>query len=133
MIVNISKSAQSNDIVSFIKNSQEEFFLTGSRFFGGWNENSDTDYFVRNSKELLDKLLALGGNLDLVNYINSSISHVVLFEKEKIHIQLINDTEFEKKKRMQDLLNNKNGRYLLSSIPKKDRKVLWNLVSQIIG
>jgi hypothetical protein len=112
-----------HSIVNKLEKSEHTFYLTGSRFFGGYSIHSDWDYFVKDSLGVRGFLLRLGfqeeENLDLKMYDDSTIVTVMSFND--IQIQLVHDADF--KHQVQTLLLQVNG---LKGVPKTARKYVWN-------
>lgn len=108
---------------------QFEFYLTGSRFFGGATVESDWDFFVEYSAELESTLKDLGFERDSEStYEDPSIALVMSkYEtwqgrKTKLDIQLVKDAA--KKLAIQTQLKN---HWLYNAIPgsKEMRKAMW--------
>jgi len=76
-----------------IQESEYDFQLTGSRFFGTEKENSDYDFFTQDYLSLADWLRAHDFiNITQVvptNYADPLV--VAIYQKGKVHIQAVND------------------------------------------
>jgi predicted nucleotidyltransferase len=120
MIVN---QRHDTSIIGKLEKSEFSFYLTGSRFFGGYHPGSDWDYFVTDSLKVRGFLDSLGfsedENLTLQQYDDSTIITVMSYND--IQIQLVKDANF--KHEVQTLLLQTNG---LHSVPKASRKFVWN-------
>lgn len=132
-------------ILENIKNSPNQYYLTGSRFFGGSTDTSDWDFFVQESPEVLAELkkwglLKLPKN-ENVKYFDKlmvclfgSFYHLpisrqqeVMFEDvpEKqmhhVHVQVVSDATM--KLRVQNALHASG---LILGLNKNERKKMWN-------
>ena len=120
----IVNERHANSVIGKMEGSNFNFYLTGSRFFGGFTPTSDWDYFVKDSPEVRSFLFNIGfyekESDDMTGYDDSTI--VSVFEQNDIHIQLVKDAEL--KARAQKLLSEHTN---MRSIPKTARKYLWIL------
>jgi len=120
MIVNVRHDSS---IIGKLEKSEFSFYLTGSRFFGGYHSKSDWDYFVSDNARVRDFLYSLGfyesEGEALLRYDDSTIVTVLVYND--IHIQLVKDATF--KHQVQLLLLQTNS---LHSVPKESRKFVWN-------
>jgi hypothetical protein len=113
-----------------MENSEFEFFLTGSRFFGGVHEGSDYDFFVCGTEEVGKYLLDNGFFLDGENSYQGdpTFSHVYTFKdwSGQVQVQLIHPKEFSRKQLIQRLLMSK---YQGKGLPgdKNQKRELWRL------
>ena len=108
----------------FIHQSKYEFFLTGSQFFGGVTDQSDYDYFVEYSSDLVKDLARLGFGDESSNrdYTDNSLKY--LFRKSNVHIQVIYPEWMAAKIKAQNVLS-KYPKYLRCA--KEQRKLLWDV------
>lgn len=140
-----------------LKDSDKDFFLTGSRFFGGATKNSDWDFIASHSDSTEEFLWKLGFKLneDVQDYLDPMTTKVLtkyfccceehhqdqyeqygVCEKvehsdecQKIDIQLCHD--FDTKIKVRDILKesfNRNG------LPgdKYQRSYLWSMVYKLV-
>ena len=147
MLVNYTPSFSDKStvisVVEWIKASPKTFALTGSRYFGGTNEDSDWDFFVEHDNNLYDFLLSQGfvdisrrevdivqGNTNL--YSDDSIVQVM----EKIcidgvvQIQLLQKGMFDLKLAAQKFLKHT---FVMPAIPKDQRKAMWNVTMRTVA
>ncbi len=96
------------EVLAKLESSHFEMFLTGSRFFGEFSDESDYDFFTEECGEVEAFLLDNGFVLDsLFEYFGDpTFSKVYTFEDEtgKIQVQLIHPKEFSRKQLIQRLL-----------------------------
>jgi len=119
---------EKNTIQEELKNSPFEFYLTGSRFFGGEHEKSDWDFFVQDNGQVRAFLISLGFEIqnrigidpitDEYNY--SSMNALAVMPN--FHIQLVKDAHH--KNEAQKFLRVNSH---LWAIPKGSRKFLWDM------
>ncbi len=147
MLVNYTTSFSDKStvlsVVEWIKGSSKVFALTGSRYFGGTNENSDWDFFVEHDDNLYDFLLSQGfvnisrrevdivqGNTNL--YSDDSIVQVI--EKVCIdgvvQIQLLQKGMFALKLAAQKFLKHT---FVMPVIPKDQRKAMWDVAMRTVA
>lgn len=111
-----------------------EFFLTGSRFFGGFTEVSDYDFFTMESSGVEEFLISLGFTLDSdLSYLDDpTFSKVFTFEEEngKVQVQLIRPRELSRKMLIQRLLRTKYPEGLPGD--KVQKRELWQLTHHIL-
>ena len=121
MLINQKKQTT---VEQFITQSKYEFFLTGSRFFGGFTDQSDHDYFVEYSPELVRDLtrLGFGDQSSSRDYSDNSLQR--LFHKGDIHIQVIYPEWMAAKIKAQNALA-KYPKYLRCT--KEQRKLLLDV------
>lgn len=113
--------------MDFVRESDLNFHLTGSRFFGNDGLNSDYDYFVQDGLGVQYELMRAGfvHCMD-ESYCDKNTTYV--FRKDDVHIQLTKDVE--KKIKAQRLIFASD---LSDRLSKEDRKTLWNLVYAAMG
>lgn len=147
MLVNYTTSFSDKStvlsVVEWIKGSSKVFALTGSRYFGGTNENSDWDFFVEHDDNLYDFLLSQGfvnisrrevdivqGNTNL--YSDDSIVQVMekVCTDGVVQIQLLQKGMFALKLAAQKFLFRT---FAMSSIPKDHRKTMWNVAMKTVA
>lgn len=80
-------------ILHEMQNSNIHFYLTGSRYFGGWNNESDWDFFVESSPDAISWLIKNNFELDLESsdYRDNNTLAVYKHKKWDIHIQVSQD------------------------------------------
>ena len=101
--------------------SSFQFHLTGSRAFGNATQQSDWDFFCKNSQEAQEFLYMLNfRHDDASSYETTSL----VVKKGDIHVQLVDD--FDKKLSAQNhILGSSFLHQLHNKLSKKDRKLLW--------
>lgn len=106
----------------FVRESDLNFHLTGSRYFGNSGPHSDYDYFVQDGLGVMHELVNAGffHCMD-ESYCDKNTTFV--FKKDDVHIQLTKDVN---KKIIAQRLILQSG--LSDKLSKEDRKNLWNLV-----
>ena len=107
-----------------------KFHLTGSRYFGGYNEHSDTDYFVQNQRYLETDLKDLGFTRVIsrqTDYQDRDCISIWHHELAAIHIQIVKDAE--KKLKIQQQLKKST---VLSHIPKEKRYLIWDMAYTLL-
>lgn len=127
MIIN---NRPESTILGALEKSVFKFYLTGSRFFGGFTPNSDWDYFVQDEPDVREYLNSLGfhsdPNQDLLGYDDSTI--VSVWQLNDIHMQLVVNADF--KFEVQTYLSRMTN---MRAIPKTARKHLWNLAIKVVN
>ena len=109
-----------------LRNSKFEFYLTGSRYLGGANDNSDWDYFTQNSPGVRDFLQRLGFKHDLSGYYDDPLIVSVMCSGD-VHVQLC--LNVESKERVQWTLKNNGVRF--DRIPKDQARRIWAACLQL--
>lgn len=115
-------------VVTELANSAEyEFFLTGSRFFGGANSWSDWDFFVQKSIAVETFLSDLGFT-PVVKYDDKFSTVVYTLEKDgvRVDVQVVRSAVLKQKAQMFLLP-------YLSSFSKAYRKKVWDLAFDILN
>lgn len=118
------------NILSVLPN---RFFLTGSRFFGGYTKDSDWDFFVEDNLELRNSLNILGfialPKQEMIDKGYNASQFVEVLEKQTqdgvIQIQMIKN--IYAKETCQNLIKE----YFLerfNAMDKEGRKALWSLL-----
>jgi hypothetical protein len=125
----IKNAHHPESVIAKMESSTIDFYLTGSRFFGGANPGSDWDYFARDSRTAREFLSSLGFypviDIDMAIYDDSTI--VSVYERNDVQVQLVKDAIL-KNSAQQFLAENCNMR----AIPKESRKHLWNLAIRMV-
>ncbi len=121
-------------IIHGICNSEFKFYLTGSRYFGNYNQGSDHDFFVNNSAEVREFLNKLGFKLvDTVEVqYNDTNTHGVLeleVRSIKIHVQLVENASL--KHSIQLLILESHLMYAIKD--KGDKRRFWNLCYELVN
>lgn len=113
----------------------QRFYLTGSRFFGGWDEDADWDFFTHYTPDIENKLQMLGYKVSLTNDGYTDVGTVMVYQLNNIHIQLVYNPYH--KMRAQKLLDSSGAilelkrtcRY--NNIPKVQQQItakpLWDM------
>ena len=116
-------------IIKSLTDSPFQFYLTGSRFFGGATRDSDWDFFTKYTPEVLGYLSAMGFEKDFdSSYDDPSVDAVYYGYCEhqghrvKVDVQLVNDAYA--KLEVQKALSTcwPSG---LSHFDKETRKAIW--------
>jgi hypothetical protein len=84
----ILSALQSIEVSSFV------FHLTGSRYFGTQREDSDWDFFVDYSAELITWLEDNSFTLDSTSYKEDPVMCMV-YKKENVHIQVVHSAKMK--------------------------------------
>ena len=113
MILNNAKDNSLFKIIHLLMGAPFDFYLTGSRFFGGATINSDYDFFVKESPALR-LFLAKNGFLPdtharYVEDMSYTTIYMIEIETSIIQIQVVKEDEFWVKKEAQDLLEKMYG------------------------
>lgn len=122
-------------VLKAMEESDFEFFLTGSRFFGGFRDGSDYDFFVLFDAKVENYLHSLGFiEDDLAQYEGDPtfVRVLTLATKEGIvQVQLIKSEVFARKQLVQRLLQN---RYGAKGLPgdKIAKRELWHLAYHVL-
>ena len=114
-------------ILDLLNGSEFTFHKTGSRFFGGGNENSDWDFFVDVSA--VDFLRRIGFVQDkeglIFSYSDCDIVQVLVHRAANIHIQV--SMNIDKRKRIRNILY----RHSLKQFDKATRKRIWAIAQAV--
>ena len=122
-------------VLRSMEESEFEFFLTGSRFFGGVHQGSDYDFFVlldTNVEHYLRSLYFMED--DVAQYEgDSSFAKVLtlMLPDGVIQVQLIKQEAFARKQLVQRILQN---RYGAKGLPgdKDAKRELWHLAYHVL-
>lgn len=125
--------------LTFLRESEFTFHITGSRYFGGATEESDTDYFAQDSDELRRKLESLGLDNITSHYTlcepeaieanrDWDIQAVYRYKKESIQIDIQLVQNYDRRKTIVKGMRILN---ILPAIPKKDRWIAWNALYNV--
>lgn len=114
-------------IIENFRNSAFIFTLTGSRFFGNPNEDSDWDFFVEFSSKLVHFLNEMGfEEIEDERYFDGSVA--TIFEKKladgKIQIQVLYPMIYKIKFNLNNWIKNCYG-YSFSTMSKEQRGFVW--------
>lgn len=122
-------------VMKAMEDCDYEFFLTGSRFFGGYRDTSDYDFFVKESEEVEHFLRNMGFVKDKDTMYDDDPSFVKVMalktDKTVIQIQLIRSTLFARKQMIQRLLQTWYGGRGLPG-EKGHQKELWLLMNHVL-
>lgn len=103
------------------------FFLTGSRYFGNAQLNSDWDFFCLDSQDVRGWLESIGFNREKYNqsYNDSNCLAVYYgrFEGDSVHVQLVKNES--RKCWAQNLIKNLG---LFNGQSKAEQKRIWDIV-----
>ena len=113
---------ETQQVLRALEDSPFEFYLTGSRFFGNFRQDSDYDFFV--DENIVPWLIENGfERLPTHNYLD--LLTVSVFQKGNVHIQVVKDVVL--KSRVQQLIKETiPGIYF--TFNKTNHSLLWNLV-----
>jgi hypothetical protein len=102
----------------------DQFYLTGSRFFGGFHPFSDTDFFIQQGLETRNVLYQNGFTIvrTMRPYLDKDCADVFAHQRFGIHVQLSRDVT--KRLRGRNLL--KASVSNVASMKKSDRSYVWN-------
>lgn len=121
-------------VVLQLLKSDQQYYLTGSRYFGGVNDNSDWDFIAKNCNEVLTELVDMGFlEVDHSTYNDPTVAMVMRLGREgyrtTIDVQLVD--KLETKLFIQNVLKN---HWLENGMPNKktDRNRDWHLVHAVI-
>lgn len=122
-------------VLKTMEDSQFEFFLTGSRYFGGYHDGSDYDFFVIESIGVEEWLRAKDFRLDTEIQYEDDPTFAKVFTLNlgdgSIQVQLIKPEEFKRKQIVQRLLHNRYGHHGLPG-DKNAQRELWHLAYSIV-
>lgn len=125
------------DVLVAIVEAPFKFHLTGSRFFGYENDDSDWDFFIgiitAQTRPVRKWLLENGFFHELNDHYNSppfdplnDALQVWRHHTVNVHIQIVSDAR--KKLRTQEAINNVPGiANLLRALPKEQRSLIWKM------
>ncbi len=117
-----------------MQQSEFEFHLTGSRFFGFAKSSSDHDFFVQESDEVKSFLRSLGFQLNLDAQYIGDPTFVEVFEliteEGVIQVQLIKQSEYSRKQLIQRLLKSQYPKGIPGD--KSQKRELWHLTYGIL-
>ncbi len=122
-------------VLKAFEEGPHEFFLTGSRYFGGYHAGSDYDFFVQESAEVEAYLRGLDFVEDTDAQYEDDPSFVkvmtLVTAEGIVQVQLIKSKLFARKQLMQRLLKD---RYKGQGLPgeKIHQKELWHLTNHIL-
>jgi len=130
MYLNDSSISTVESMMNWMKMSKHSFALTGSRFFGGFREDSDWDFFVSHNNALVSDLMTIGFEVldaaDAIHsYTDSSIAVVMekSFDDGVVQIQLLQEGMFTFKYQAQKFLSSRYSGF--KDLPKETKKILW--------
>lgn len=105
--------------------SDHEFHLTGSRYFGFTKRDSDWDFFAQDTESARVALEANGfKELYRTDYTDSELTRVYRHEGEKIDVQLVKDVAL--KIEVQEYLY-KHCKFLMKKLDKGNHSMIWNM------
>lgn len=108
-------------LFQILADSKFEFYLTGSKFFGGARIDSDHDFFVEDSEEVHAFLRNLGFEEVAFPKLYGGETCTALYEIGSIHIQVVKNLD-QKHRAQTWLAQNAN----MALVPKNARVHLWN-------
>ncbi len=118
--------------LQFLEACPYKFYLTGSRFFGTQRADSDYDFFVQQSGDVLAALEQNGFKLDNESYERDPIMTRV-YKRENVHVQVVINAKMKLcvQHRMKSFIQYhliKMGQCVLS---KEETKALWTLCTRL--
>jgi hypothetical protein len=130
MLKNLFKRNSLASLLVALSNSEFEFYLTGSQFFGNYTNESDYDFFVDNNHKTLLFLSQLGFNEVVSNHDYDFNNLCELWERTtvegiKIQVQVLRCGCSEKKQIAQHRIY--SVRDIFNVLDKKQRSKFWNM------
>lgn len=143
MVIVGTQCSPTERVLNELRTSCYEFHLTGSRFFGNVNEESDWDFFVQPSSLLksdwgLESFLKSLGfeqisyaiESDTAGYGDASIYCIFHHQEANIHVQLLYPGYASLKVKIQEIL--KRDPYYLHC-DKVERRNYWRFAWQLLA
>jgi len=128
----ICNQAYASPLEKLLADSTFEFFITGSRFFGGVTEKSDSDFFVQDSP-LVRTFLEGHGFQETFDHSYVDKGNCSVYEGHggyafpKLHVQLVKNVRV---KQQAQLLIQHSYLYM-PAVPKEARRHVWDLAMSI--
>jgi hypothetical protein len=119
---------KTQEVLLKLDDSHFDFHLTGSRYFGGFSQNSDYDFFVRNSEEIVAFLESIGFVKEECSNYQASIGllcdTVAIYAHPfcRIHIQLVTDTKLRS-----FIAHKLDSSMIMVNADKKTKSKIWQL------
>lgn len=114
-----------------LESLENQFFLTGSRRFGGAREKSDYDFFVQDDGKISEILISHGFKKVSDDERYNTIPNTVVFRKGNVDVQVRkNADEFEKIN--QWLETNPNAYKYMRSVSPEQRNKLWMFLTFVV-
>jgi len=99
------------------------FYLTGSRYFGGYTQCSDWDFFVEHSEDIINWLTSLDFKICIdTQYKDQSVQMIMKYRDEEIKIDIQLVTNAQLKNEVQEGL----PKELMRKSPHDIRHLYWN-------
>lgn len=130
------------ELVSCLRNSKFKFFLTGSRYFGGYTTVSDWDFFVDSNVESLNFIKGLGflpldlseseviHNNHYEGLPNVTIYQLITADGETVQIQMLEGSNASNVKfTVQKGIKNLGATFV--NLSKPERKKIWSSMLNI--
>ncbi len=114
------KNTELAEAMRFMNDSTHQFYLTGSRFFGGENSESDWDFFAQYKDSLHEDMLNSGFEEHASYRSHTGVN--VVFKKGIVHIQLVENCE--EKLLVQNMIKNNVH---MASLVHGHRRMVWNI------
>ncbi len=105
-------------------NSEYKFYLTGSRFFGTQQQNSDWDFFVQKTISIDNDLSGMGFKREEKPSYIDPICDTVWKHPDGIHVQVVDDGRL--KETAQLIIQNNN--LLRFALSKTESALVWKAV-----
>ena len=131
-------SSPVNGVLDQMRASNWDFYLTGSRFFGNSNLESDWDFFTEDNGKVVDFLWDLGftiipfnemvAKMDDCTYYDPSV-RTVLVHDTGIHVQVLRPEFVSLKKQVQQCMKGSTTYRLL---PKDQKRRQWALAWELL-
>ena len=114
-------------ILDLLNGSEFTFHKTGSRFFGGGNENSDWDFFVDESATNFLRRIGFVNDSEsfMFSYSDCDIVQVLVHKVAHIHVQV--SRNIDKRRRIRNVLY----RHSLKQFDKATRKKIWAIAMAV--
>lgn len=114
-------------IIGLMMAASQEFYMTGSRYFGNFHSGSDHDFFVQDSHSARRWLLENGFNLHMEgSYCDAQTRCVYVHAEANIHVQCVLDAKV-KNKAQEFIKTSVVWNRQLRVLEKEKRHIVWNL------
>ena len=121
-----------NDVVNELAKSEFEFYLTGSRFFGHNRTDSDFDFFVEHSQEVVEFLHSLGFQKECSAYNDCSAHSVYCNPVANVHVQVLKNKRAAYIKEITQNLMKKHNILPIFVRNREDERIWWNQFLTIV-
>jgi len=121
----ISPENSFESIFNKMAQSQANYYLTGSRFFGTYTVNSDWDFYVADCPEVRKELENLGFTEEKNSYSDGLTSKVYVHQSANVHVQCVKDIHVKEHVQNSLLVTSKKHPSFFKNISKKREYELW--------